>query len=205
MHRLSRCVFVKMHIVVDVGVCFNFSDVVHPESLTNVLRCPGELADRVCHCSGVHGLFKKIHVMSCNRRDCLVCSRALASWREACHFARVRVRLWLCQRQSGSSASAPAAAVFSEAFHACPIQGGALLALPSTDTTYADIACESEIYASCTSCACWQITVGAIGSRILRLRHVCRDFLPCLTDHGPMVLGVAACGPDWPSLRASLV
>jgi hypothetical protein len=26
-----------------------------------------------------------------------------------------------------------------------------------------------------------------------RLRHVCRDFLPCLADHGPMVLGVAAC------------
>jgi hypothetical protein len=101
-----------MHIVVDVGVCFNLSDVVPSESLSNVLRCPGELADKVCHCSGVHGLFKEIHVMSRNRRACLVCSRALASWREACHVAGVRVHLWLSNAAVLVSLSVPTAAWF---------------------------------------------------------------------------------------------
>ncbi len=50
-----------------------------------------------------------------------MCSGALASWREACHFDSgyqmlLSVFRCLCQRQPGSSVSAPAAAVFSEAF-----------------------------------------------------------------------------------------
>ena len=49
----------------------------------------------------------------------MVCSRALASWRVACHFARVRLHIRLSNAAvivSLSVPSAPEAAVFSEAF-----------------------------------------------------------------------------------------